>query len=55
MCRHWFFQSTEHGASWRSIRTGVLDFTISEIEDIMKYTLPEKFHEMNLRALNYNI
>ena len=35
-----------------AIRTGVLDFTISEIEDIMKYTLPEKFHEMNLRALN---
>ena len=38
-----------------AIRTGVLDFTISEIEDIMKYTLPEKFHEMTLRALNYNI
>lgn len=38
-----------------AIRTGVLDFTISEIEDIMKYTLPEKFHEMNLRALNYKI
>lgn len=38
-----------------AIRTGVLDFTISEIEDIMKYTLHEKFHEMNLRALNYNI
>lgn len=38
-----------------AIRTGVLDFTISEIEDIMKYTLPEKFPEMNLRALNYNI
>lgn len=38
-----------------AIRTGVLDFTISEIEDIMKYTLPEKFHEMNLLALNYNI
>ena len=38
-----------------AIRTGVLDFTISEIEDIMKYTLPEKFHEMNLRALNYHI
>lgn len=38
-----------------AIRTGVLDFTISEIEDIMKYTLPGKFHEMNLRALNYNI
>lgn len=38
-----------------AIRTGVLDFTISEIEDIMKYTLPKKFHEMNLRALNYNI
>lgn len=38
-----------------AIRTGVLDFTISEIEDIMKYTLPEKFHEMYLRALNYNI
>ena len=38
-----------------AIRTGVLDFTISEIEDIMKYTLPEKFHEMNLGALNYNI
>ena len=38
-----------------AIRTGVLDFTISEIEDIMKYTLPEKFHVMNLRALNYNI
>lgn len=38
-----------------AIRTGVLDFTISEIEDIMKYTLPEKFHEMNLWALNYNI
>lgn len=38
-----------------AIRTGVLDFTISEIEDIMKYTLPEKFHEMNLRALNYSI
>lgn len=38
-----------------AIRTGVLDFTISEIEDVMKYTLPEKFHEMNLQALNYNI
>ena len=38
-----------------AIRTGVLDFKISEIEDIMKYTLPEKFHEMNLRALNYSI
>ena len=38
-----------------AIRTGVLDFTISEIESIMKQTLPEKFHEMNLRALNYNI
>ena len=38
-----------------AIRTGVLDFTISEIEDIMKHTLPEKVHEMNLRALNYNI
>ena len=36
-----------------AIRTGVLDFTISEIEDIMKYTLPEKFHEMNLKALRY--
>ena len=36
-----------------AIRTGVLDFTISEIEDIMKYTLPEKFHEMNLKALSY--
>ncbi len=34
-----------------AIRTGVLDFTISEIESIMKQTLPEKFHEMNLRAL----
>ena len=38
-----------------AIRTGVLDFTISEIENIMKQTLPEKFHEMNLRALNYYI
>ena len=38
-----------------AIRTGILDFTISEIESIMKQTLPEKFHEMNLRALNYNI
>ena len=38
-----------------AIRTGVLDFTISEIESIMKQTLPEKFNEMNLRALNYNI
>lgn len=38
-----------------AIRTGVLGFTISEIEDVMKYTLPKKFHEMNLRALNYNI
>lgn len=38
-----------------AIRTGVLDFTISEIENIMKQTLPEKFHEMNLQALNYNI
>ena len=37
-----------------AIRTGVLDFTISEIEDIMKYTLPEKFHEMNLKALRYS-
>ena len=36
-----------------AIRTGVLDFTISEIEDIMKYTLPEKFHEMNFKALRY--
>ena len=38
-----------------AIRTGVLDFTISEIENIMKQTLPEKFHEMNLKALNYDI
>ena len=37
-----------------AIRTGVLDFTISGIEDIMKYTLPEKFHEMNLKALRYS-
>lgn len=37
-----------------AIRTGVLDFTIEEIEDIMKQTLPEKFHEMNLKALNYS-
>ena len=36
-----------------AIRTGVLDFTFSDIEDIMKYTLPEKFHEMNLKALRY--
>lgn len=38
-----------------AIRTSVLDFTISEIENIMKQTLPEKFHEMNLKALNYDI
>ena len=25
------------------------------VESIMNQTLPEKFHEMNLRALNYNI
>ena len=25
------------------------------IESIKKKTLPEKFHEMNLRALNFNI
>ena len=37
-----------------AIRTGVLGFTIEEIEDIMKQTLPEKFHEMNLKALNYS-
>ena len=36
-----------------AIRTGVLDFSIQEIEDIMKKTLPEKFHEMNLKALRY--
>lgn len=38
-----------------AIRTGVLDFSITEIEDILKQTLPEKFHAMNLKALNYNI
>ena len=38
-----------------AIRTGVLDFSLEEIEEVMKKTLPEKFHEMNLRALNYNI
>lgn len=38
-----------------AIRTGVLDFNITEIEEIMKQTLPEKFHEMNLKALNYDI
>lgn len=36
-----------------AIRTGVLDFSIEEIEEIMKKTLPEKFHEMNLKALHY--
>ena len=38
-----------------AIRTGVLNFSLEEIEEVMKKTLPEKFHEMNLRALNYNI
>lgn len=38
-----------------AIRTGVLDFSIPEMEYILKQTLPEKFHEMNLKALNYNI
>ena len=37
-----------------AIRTGVLDFSIEEIEEIMKKTLPEKFHEMNLKALHYS-
>lgn len=37
-----------------AIRTGVLDFSIEEIEEIMKKTLPEKFHEMNLKALRYS-
>ena len=55
MQRYWFLQGTEYVLLGAAIRTGVLDFTISEIESIMKQTLPEKFHEMNLRALNYNI
>lgn len=38
-----------------AIRTGVLDFSIDEIEEIMKKTLPEKFHEMNLKALRYSL
>ena len=38
-----------------AIRTGILDFSISEIEEIMKRTLPEKFHEMNLQALHYQM
>ena len=33
----------------------VLNMVLLEIESIMKQTLPEKFHEMNLRSLNYNI
>ena len=36
-----------------AIRTGVLDFSLEEIEEVMKKTLPEKFHEMNLKALRY--
>ena len=36
-----------------TIRTGVLDFSLEEIEEVMKKTLPEKFHEMNLKALRY--
>ena len=36
-----------------AIRTGVLDFSLKEIEEVMKKTLPEKFHEMNLKALRY--
>ena len=36
-----------------AIRTGVLDFSLEEIEEVMKKTVPEKFHEMNLKALRY--
>ena len=36
-----------------AIHTGVLDFSLEEIEEVMKKTLPEKFHEMNLKALRY--
>ena len=36
-----------------AIRTGVLDFSLEEIEEVMKKALPEKFHEMNLKALRY--
>ena len=36
-----------------AIRTGVLNFSLEEIEEVMKKTLPEKFHEMNLKALRY--
>lgn len=36
-----------------AIRTGVLGLTIEDIEDAILRTLPEKFHAINLKALNY--
>ena len=36
-----------------ALRTGVLDFNLEDIEHVMLRTLPEKFHAMNLQALNY--
>ncbi len=38
-----------------AIRTGVLDFSLEEIEEVMKKILPEKFHEMNLKSTTLRI
>ena len=36
-----------------ALRTGALDFQTEDIERVMCQTLPEKFHDINLKALNY--
>ncbi len=38
-----------------AIRTGVLGVTEDDIKELIVETLPEKFHELNLRALTYTI
>lgn len=36
-----------------ALRTGVLDFQVDDIKRVMKHTLPEKFHSINIQALDY--
>lgn len=36
-----------------ALRTGALNFQTEDIERVMCKTLPAKFHDMNLKALNY--
>ncbi len=38
-----------------AVKTGVLGITLDEIKDIVKKKVPEKFHEINFKALDYEI